>query len=73
MIKSTQKIIRIGSSAGVTIPAKELKRQNIKFGDDVEVTVRAIQKGNSKDAEVLKAAKSILSKYRQDFTNLAER
>ena len=33
MIHSTQKIIRIGSSGGVTIPAKELKRQNIKIGD----------------------------------------
>ena len=73
MIKSTQKVIKIGSSGGVTIPAKEMKRQNIKFGDDVEVIVRRVQTTSMEDDKVLQAAKSILSKYKKDFTNLAKR
>jgi hypothetical protein len=44
MIQSIQKIIKIGSSGGVTILAKELKRHNISFGDDVGVIVRPISK-----------------------------
>ncbi len=73
MIHSIQKVIKIGSSGGVTIPAKELKRQNIAFGDDVEVIVRAIKTVNGEDRKVVDAAKSILLEYKKDFLNLADR
>jgi antitoxin component of MazEF toxin-antitoxin module len=73
MIQSIQKVIKIGSSGGVTIPAKELKRQNIAFGDEVEVIVRPLHTTNGEDKKVLDAAKRILSDYKQDFQNLADR
>lgn len=73
MIHSTQKVIRIGSSGGVTIPAKELKRQNIAFGDEVEVTIKPVQPSKSEDQAVIDAARSILNEYKQDFENLAQR
>lgn len=73
MIQSTQKIIKIGSSVGVTIPAKELKRQNIKFGDEVEIIVRPIRPSSIEDQKVIDVAKSILDGYREDFKNLSKR
>jgi len=73
MIQSIQKVIKIGTSGGVTIPAKELKRQNINFGDEVEVTVRPIRSSGSDDQKVLGAAKSILKEYKKDFENLSKR
>ena len=73
MIQSIQKIIKIGSSGGVTIPAKDLKRQNISFGDEVEVIVRPLRSTNSEDHKVIAAAKTILTKYKQDFKNLSKR
>jgi bifunctional DNA-binding transcriptional regulator/antitoxin component of YhaV-PrlF toxin-antitoxin module len=73
MIQSTQKVIRIGSSGGVTIPAKDLKRQNIAIGDEVEVIVRPLKSQDSTDKAVLDAAKNIIRSYRQDFENLAKR
>lgn len=73
MIQSIQKVIKIGSSGGVTIPAKELKRQNIAFGDDVEVIVRPLSNISSTDAKVIKSAKKILLDYKKDFKNLAKR
>ena len=73
MIQSTQKVIKIGSSGGVTIPAKELKRENIAFGDDVEVIVRPIHNSSSQDQKVIVAAKKILNDYKKDFTNLSKR
>ena len=73
MIQSIQKIIRIGSSGGVTIPAKDLKRQNIAFGDEVEVIVRPLHSANSEDQKVLAAAKKILNDYQKDFQSLAKR
>lgn len=69
-----QKIIKVGPSAAVTIPAKEMKRQNMKPGDEVEVIIRPASKAKStSDEEVIKAAKDILNEYRQDFKNLADR
>ena len=73
MIQSIQKIIKIGTSGGVTIPAKELKRQNIAFGDEVEVIVRSLHKVNAEDQKVIETAKGILKDYKKDFDNLAKR
>ncbi len=72
MIQSIQKIIKIGTSGGVTIPAKELKRQKIAFGDEVEVIVRPLRKKSS-DQRVIDSAKKIINKYKKDFDNLASR
>ena len=73
MIQSIQKVIKIGSSGGVTIPDKELKRQNIAYGDEVEVIVRPLKSVSGKDKKVLAAAQKILHTYKQDFQNLAQR
>ena len=74
MIQSIQKIVRIGSSDGVTLPAKELKREKLKRGDEVEVIVRPVSKSvRHDDQAVIDAAKKILKNYKQDFQNLAQR
>jgi len=73
MIHSTQKIIKIGSSGGVTIPAKEMRRNGIEFGDEVEITVRKKTINSTDDAKVIATARNILEEYQQDFKNLARR
>ena len=73
MIQSIQKVIKIGSSGGVTIPAKELKRQNIAFGDEVEVIVRPLRNVSSQDQKVIGTAKKVLDDYKKDFLDLAKR
>jgi antitoxin component of MazEF toxin-antitoxin module len=73
MIQSIQKIIKIGSSGGVTIPAKELKRQNINFGDEVEVIVRPLHNSSKEDQQVIATARKVLAEYKQDFDNLSKR
>jgi len=73
LIQSIQKIIKIGTSGGVTIPAKELKRQNIQFGDEVEVIIRPLQGTSDDDHTVITSAKKILSTYKKDFDSLAKR
>lgn len=70
-ITTTQKLIKIGTSRGVTLPAKELKRLGIKDGEEVEVTLR--KKSIDTNQEVLDAASSILERYKKDFSNLAQR
>ena len=73
-IKSIQKVIKVGSSAGVTFPARDLKHADIAVGDNVEIVVRKASDGSSEsDDQVLIAAKDILSRYKSDFDNLSKR
>lgn len=69
---TTQKIIKIGTSRGVTLPAKELKQLGVKEGEDIEVVIRK-KTTDASTQEVVDAATSILERYKKDFKNLAQR
>lgn len=71
-ITTTQKIIKIGSSRGVILPAKELKRLNVGENDELELIVRKKQ-DEATNAEVLMVADDIMSRYSDTFKNLANR
>ncbi len=71
-ITSVQKVIKVGDSAGVTLPARDMKAAGIKPGDEVEIAVTKYTPEAS-DAEVLRVARDILGRYKEDFTNLAKR
>ncbi len=74
-IKSIQKVIKVGDSLATTIPAKDARAMNIKAGDNVVAAYTPMKNNDDKasDAEVLEAAKKMLSDYKQDFDNLAQR
>lgn len=71
-ITTIQKIIKIGSSQGVTIPAKDLKALGVKAGDELEIIARP-KTSVAKDSDVQAIAQSLLEQYDQAFKNLAER
>ncbi len=71
-ITTIQKLIKIGTSRGVTLPAKDLKALNVKDGDELEVVVRK-KTTAANDADALEAANALLNRYTQDFTNLSKR
>lgn len=73
-IRTIQTLINIGTSKGVTLPAKDLKYEGINTGDELEITVRKRKPSeDTSNDEVLEAAKKILEDYRADFKNLAKR
>ncbi len=71
-ITSVQKVIKIGSSAGVTIPARDMKAAGIQAGDNVDVTITKLTSDQA-DTDVIQTAREILERYSQDFTNLSQR
>ena len=71
-ITTTQKVIKIGTSKGVTLPAKELERLGVGAGDELELVVRK-KTSVASDQKVQEIAESILDRYDQDFKNLASR
>ena len=72
VITTIQKVIKIGSSRGVTLPARDLRALGIRDGDEIEVTVRKLSEA-ADDNQVLKTANSLLRRYKEDFSQLAKR
>ena len=72
IITTIQKVIKIGSSRGVTLPARDLRALGIRDGDEIEVTVRKRSEA-ADDNQVLKTANSLLRRYKEDFSQLAKR
>lgn len=68
-ITTTQKLIKIGSSRGVTLPARELKALGISEGDAVRVTIEPIKpkKTLADEYDRFKA------QYGETLKNLSER
>ena len=71
-ITATQPVIKIGTSKGVTLPAKALKAAGIKEGDKVDIVVKK-HAVTDEDHEVLRVARDILERYNEDFKNLSQR
>ena len=67
-----QKVIKIGTSAGVTIPKKQLNELGISVGDEVKITVEAVSKKDSQ-AGLMSEYDSFVAQYGQTLKNLAEK
>lgn len=70
-IKTTQKVITIGTSAGVTLPAKELKRAGIKPGDQIRISFERFEE--SHDADIMQDYRAFKAEYGETLKNLADR
>ncbi|MBI5456741.1 AbrB/MazE/SpoVT family DNA-binding domain-containing protein [Candidatus Kaiserbacteria bacterium] len=73
----TQKVLKVGSSAAVTIPKKSLAELGLKIGDRVTLTVNrehksiVVQPSVSVDAETVQWARDFIEKYRSALEALA--
>ena len=72
MIETTQKIIQIGSSQGVTLSKKDLLRLGAKRGDTLNLKVEFVPV-DSKQEKLLSEYNTFLSKYGQTLKNLADK
>lgn len=73
MIMTTiQKIIRIGSSKGATLPAKQLKQLGVDIGDEVRITVETINKNDPQEG-LMSEYEVFKHQYNETLKNLADR
>ncbi len=68
-IQTTQKIIKVGSSLAVTIPAKQVKAMRIGPGSMVKITVEAVET----DLNAQEAYKLFKKQYGETLKNLSQR
>ncbi len=72
MIETTQKLIQIGSSEGVTLSKKDIARLGAKRGDTLKIQVELV-KEPGKHEELLQEYDRFVEKYGQTLKNLADR
>jgi AbrB family looped-hinge helix DNA binding protein len=72
-----QKVLKVGSSAAVTIPKKALKELGLKPGDSVSLSIDAgrvvIQPDIAVDAETVAWARKFIERYRPALNALADK
>ncbi len=78
----TQKVLKVGSSAAVTIPKKSLEELGLKIGDRVSVevdkkkrivSIEPLGKLSKEDSKIVKLTMSFIQRYRKDLEALARK
>lgn len=72
-IRSIQKVIKVGSSLAVTIPARDAKAAGITAGSEVEFEAELRSVESSLDAAISKDYAEFLEQYAQTLENLSQR
>lgn len=73
MIQSTQKLVKVGSSDMITVPAHVKKELNAKTGDQVKVTFEPVNQPTAHDIEVVAIAQKLIKRHHQALKNLSQR
>ena len=69
----TQKVIKIGSSAGVTIPKRQLTELGLGVGDEVKITIEAVNQSSQPHSKLMTEYQDFVKHYGQTLKNLAKR
>lgn len=73
-ITTIQKVIKIGSSRGVTLPARDLRALGIRDGDEVRLTVEQVKPVKQTNKLSLRQDYDDFKKqYGETLKNLADR
>ncbi len=72
-IQSIQKVIKVGDSKAVTLPARDLKVAGIDTGDDVKVTVESLRKKTTGQGKLMREYEAFKQQYGQTLKNLSDR
>lgn len=67
-----QKVIKIGSSVGVTIPKKQLDELGLSLGDEVSINIKPAN-SQKKHAQLMKEYDKFVEQYGQTLKSLARR
>lgn len=72
-ITTTQKVIKIGTSKGVTLPAKELERLGVDAGDEIRVTFERAEPINEERVKFVELTQKLIKRHEKALKNLADR
>lgn len=73
IITSIQKVIKVGDSLAVTIPAKDARHLHITQGDELKVSYEKPQLAGRHQVEVVELTQQLIERHRQALLNLSQR
>lgn len=71
IVQDTRKIIKVGSSGAVTIPADDMRRMGVTFGDELKITYEPVKK--QKHDKLMDEYQEFKKQYGETLKNLANR
>lgn len=72
-IKSIQKVIKVGSSLAVTIPARDARSMGIEAGKEVVSSISMVPDGQAATPAIEGEYNAFKKQYDQTLKNLADR
>lgn len=72
-IKSIQKVIKVGSSLAVTLPARDARYYGIKPGEELEITATRPDSVNDHEVEVVELTQQLIARHKKALKNLSQR
>jgi antitoxin component of MazEF toxin-antitoxin module len=73
VIKSIQKVIKVGDSLAVTIPAKEAKYNNVKVGEMLEMNLKRPDTVDQQNIQVVELTQKLIARHKKALKNLSQR
>jgi len=71
-ITTTQKVIKVGTSLAVTVPAKDARRLGVGQGDELKVSFEKPQVDSHK-VEVVELTQKLIKRHQKALDNLSQR
>ncbi len=72
-IKSVQKVIKVGSSLAVTIPANDARYYGIKAGEELEVSFKLPTEADDQTVKVVELTQKLIARHQKALQNLSQR
>jgi antitoxin component of MazEF toxin-antitoxin module len=72
-ITTTQKVIKVGDSLAVTIPAKDARRLSVKKGDQLNVSFEKATDSVEQKAEIVELTQKLIARHEKALKNLSQR
>lgn len=78
----TQKVLKVGTSAAVTIPKAIMKRLGLKVGDKVHVeldkktstvNIQPQNRLSKREQQIVGLTRKVITRYRKDLESLAKK
>ena len=72
-ITSVQKVIKVGRSLAVTIPARDARAYDLKPGDEVVASFATPEAPKGHQVEVVELTQKLIERHKQALNNLSQR
>ena len=72
-IQAIRKVVKVGSSGMVSVPAKEMKHLGITYGSKLKVTFEPVDQPSEEQVELVALTQKLIKRHMKALKNLSQR